>query len=416
MLRDRLRALPAILLLVLALPSLAGFTAFREPGLLPGQGSDEVVTVADLARLRSQPAAPQISARAAVVLDASAGVELYAKAPDERIAPASTAKILTALVVIEWGKLDRRVTIEGRDYGDPDDSVMCLEPGDVVTVEDLLYGILLPSGGDAALAAARTVGTDLLAGAPGDPVARFVQEMNARVARLGLQNTRFRNPHGNDAEGQYASARDLAAITTEAMNNPTFARIAGTAETTRKTVEGRPPAPNAPTSLDCYPPYAARRTAGGQVSFLLATTNRLLGQREGVHGVKTGTTEECGKCLVAAQWGPGGRIITVVLGSGPASENRYTDTTALLDWANSAYRWIPVGQGAGPPGLEPALARWGVGLREGRTIVLPAWEAPTLRYRLLLDPGRRAPGEQRGSVVFLAGPREVLTLPVYAER
>ena len=406
-----LRALPAMLLLSLALPLLTGFTSFREPGLLPGNGLDEgVVTLADLARLRSQPQPPPIGARSAIVWDATNGAELYAKAPDERVSPASTTKILTALLIIEWGKLDQRVTIERRDFDEWDDTVMCLEPGDTVTVEDLLYGILLPSGTDAALAAARTVGSALLAGAPGDPVARFVEEMNARVARLGLTNTQFRNPHGNDAEGQYTSARDLVIITNEALQKPLLAQIVNTKQTTRKTVDGQTPGSDAPTSSTCAP-QATRRTISGETSFTLTNTNELLGRRDGVHGVKTGTTAQCGRCLVTAQWGPAGRLLTVVLGSA----DRYGDTIALLDWTNAAYRWLPLGRDAELPGLKPALARWGVGFREARTVVLPAWEVPTLRYRLLLEPGAGAgAGEVRGLVVFLAGTREVLSLPVYA--
>jgi D-alanyl-D-alanine carboxypeptidase (penicillin-binding protein 5/6) len=423
-----LGALPALLLLVLLVPFLASFTTtgrgFREPGLLPGgvPGGEPgvaaagVVTAADLDRLRRQPPAPPIGARGAIVWDATTGVDLYSKAADERLSPASTTKILTALLVIEWGRLDQQVTIEERDYDEWDDTVMCLAPGDVVTVEDLLYGILLPSGTDAALAAARTVGAALLAGAeagsdsgrpagsdsgrPGDPVARFVQEMNGRAARLGLANTQFRNPHGNDAEGHYSSARDLALIAAAAMNDPLFARIANTGAATRTAVAA------APTSATCSP-WATRETVDGRTSFLLTTTNGLLGEREGLHGVKTGTTAQCGRCLVAAQWGPGGRLIAVVLGS----EDRYADAAALFDWATAAYRWIPLGRGAEPPGLGPALARWGVGFRDSRTVVVPAWEAPMVRYRLLLDAGG---GDARGRVVFVAGPRELFSLPVYA--
>ncbi len=393
-------ALHAILLLLLTLPLLASFAApraagaaagFREPGLLPGIGPDEtVVTVADLARLRSQPAPPAINAHAAILWDAGSGVELYAKAPDDRLVPASTTKMLSALLVVAHARPDQRVTIQPRDFGPADESRMCglsytvcLEAGDVVTIEDLLYGMLLASGGDAARAAARTVGTALLAGAPGDPVDRFVQEMNGWVARRGLANTHFVNPDGYEADDHYSSARDLLRIADALLQDPLLARIVATTETTR-------------------------RTADGSKAIPLKNSNQLLGQRAGIHGVKTGTAgdELQWECLVVTQSAPGGRILSVVLGS----TSRYSDTTALLDWANAAYRWVP----AELPGLGPALARWGIGFREAEVIVLPAWEAPMLRYRLLLDPGAAAPGGARGEVVFLAGPREVLRLPVYA--
>lgn len=316
--------------------------------------------------------------------DDTNGAELYAKAPDERVAPASTTKLLTALLVLELARLDQRVTVAPSDIStDPTESSMYLAAGDVVTMEDLLYGMLLVSGGDAARAAGRTIGAALLAGAPGDPLARFMQEMNARAARLGLTNTHFVNPDGNDAEGHFSSARDLLKLASTDLKNPVFARIVGTQQATR-------------TSVD------ASKT------FALTNTNGLLGQRPGVHGVKTGTTDNAGQCLVTAQWTAHGRIITVVLGS----TDRYADTVALLDYANAAYRWVALGQGAELPGLGPGLGRWGVAFRERRIIVLPAWEAMTLRYRLLLGPGDGAAA--RGKVVFLTGTREVLTLPVYA--
>jgi D-alanyl-D-alanine carboxypeptidase (penicillin-binding protein 5/6) len=337
--------------------------------------------------LRNQPAPPAIGARSAIIWDATAGVELFSKAPDERIPPASTTKMLTAMIGIDLLKLDTRITIDPRDISLPeyDESTMNLNAGDVVTFEDLLYGMLLNSGGDAARATARAAGTVLLAGAPGDPVARFVQEMNDRVARLGLQNSHFVNPHGDDAPGQYSSARDLLRIADEAMKRPDFARIVAI-------------------------PAATRQTVDGKHVFPLTNTNTLLGQRAGVHGIKTGTTDGCGECLVIAQWGPGGRIIGVVLGA----TDRFSDMVTLLDWTNAAYRWVSVGQGTDLPGLGASLARWGVAFHDRHPVVLQAWEAPSLRYQLLLEPGTGAAGEPRGQVVFLAGMREVARVPVYA--
>ncbi|HEX5504984.1 MAG TPA: serine hydrolase, partial [Thermomicrobiales bacterium] len=384
-----LRALAPVVLLILALPFVA---AFSEPGLLPGVTPGEgVVTAGDLARLRSQPAPPAITARNAIVWDVSNGAELYSKAPDDRVAPASTTKMLTALLVIEYGHPDQRVTIEQGDMVPQDESAMGLAPGDTLTLDDLLYGMLLVSGGDAARAAARVVGAAMLDGAPGDPVARFMQAMNDRVAQLGLKNTHFVNPDGYDADGHYSSARDLLVIANAALQNPTFAQIVGTKVATRHTVDG------------------------GK-AFPMTNTNELLGQRPGIHGVKTGTTDAAGECLVAAQWTAYGRIIAVVLGSAD-DQARYTDTTALLDYANAAYRWITVGQGADqPPGLAPALARWGVAFRDRRTVVVQTWEAPTLSYHLLLGPSAAAGADARGKVVFTVGAREVLTLPVYPAR
>ena len=131
-----------------------------------------------------------------------------------------------------------------------------------------------------------------------------------------------------------------------------------------------------------------------------------------MHGVKTGTTDACGQCLVTAQWGVGGRIMAVVLGS----TDRYADTTLLLDWVNAAYRWVPVGQGADLPGLAAALNRWQVDLpRASKLLVLQAWEVPSLRYQLLLEPGEN--GDQRAAVSPSSpGMREVASLPVYTRK
>ena len=383
----RRRSLGTVLLVALLIPWLAAFstaTSFREPGLLPGGPDESPFTLADLARLRSQPAPPVITASSAIVWDATAGVELYSKAPDARIAPASTTKMMTAILALELIPLTTRITVDARDISKPeyDESSMNLIAGETLTAEDLLYGALMVSGGDAARVLGRTAGTTLLGGAAGDPLARFVQEMNARVARLGLPNTHFVNPDGGDAPGQLSSARDLLRIADEAMKRPEFVKIVATQTATRQTVDG-------------------------SRVYELSNSNQLLFQRPGVHGVKTGTTDACGQCLVTAQWGVGGRIMAVVLGS----TDRYADTALLLDWVNAAYQWVPVGQGNDLPGLAAALNRWQVGFRESKLLVLQAWEVPSLRYQLLLEPGN---GDARGRVVFMAGMREVASLPVYA--
>jgi len=253
---------------------------------------------------------PAIGARSAIVWDATAGVELFSKNPDEAIAPASTAKMLTALVALDLLKLDTRITVDQRDVSRPEDneSTMGLAAGNTLTCGDLLSGMLLNSGSDAARTVARAGGLVLLAGAPGDPIARFMAELNARAIGIGATNSHFVNPHGDDAPGQYSTARDLLRIADEALKRPDFARVVATPTITVKTVDGTR-------------------------SFALRNTNELLFSRPGIHGVKTGTTPECGYCLVAAQWRASGRIIAVVLGA----TDRVADATILLDWVNAAY-------------------------------------------------------------------------------
>ncbi|MGN6810747.1 MAG: hypothetical protein ACTHMP_07715, partial [Thermomicrobiales bacterium] len=159
----RLGQVAAVIVLCVALPFLTAFGSFREPGLLPGNSPDETpFSLAALSRLRAQPAPPAITAHSAIVWDETNKMELYSKAPDDRVAPASTTKMLTALLTIELVPLTTVVTIEAGDLNQPDESSMGLQVGDAVTVETLLYGILLPSGGDAANAAARVTGAALL--------------------------------------------------------------------------------------------------------------------------------------------------------------------------------------------------------------------------------------------------------------
>jgi D-alanyl-D-alanine carboxypeptidase (penicillin-binding protein 5/6) len=218
----------------------------------------------------------------------------------------------------------------------------------------------------------------------GDPIARFLQEMNSRATALGLANTHFTNVHGDDTPDHYSTARDLLRLTVEAMKQPDFARIVAVKTTTRQTIDGKH-------------------------QFPMRNTNELLFQRDGVHGVKTGTTDACGQCLVTAQWTPTGRVVAVVLGA----QDRFVDTTILLDWTNSAYRWVQLGPGSTLPGLQATLNRWGVAVRSQQTVVLQAWEAPSLQYRLYLDRAQGNADMPRGEIVFSTAAREVLRLPVY---
>ena len=157
--------------------------------------------------------AVEVSATAAVLLDADTGQLLYEKNGDEQMLIASTTKIMTALVVLEQAGLDDTVTVT-RDHM-AEGSSMYLKPGETVRVEELLYGLLLCSGNDAALA------LTACAGGP-EP---FVALMNEKAAALGMTRTSFANPNGLDAEGHYSTARDMAVLAAAAMEEPTFRRI-----------------------------------------------------------------------------------------------------------------------------------------------------------------------------------------------
>ena len=229
--------------------------------------------------------AVEVSATAAVLLDADTGQVLYEKNGDERMLIASTTKIMTALVVLEQASLDDTITVTQAHMAEG--SSMYLKPGETVRVEELLYGLLLCSGNDAALAL-----TECAGGA-----APFVALMNEKAAALGMAHTSFANPNGLDAEGHYSTARDMAALAAAAMDDPTFRRLC-----------------------------SSRRVTIGQRT--MENHNRLLRQVEGCVGLKTGYTQAAGRTLVSCAERNGCRLIVVTLRDG----DDWADHAALYEY------------------------------------------------------------------------------------
>jgi D-alanyl-D-alanine carboxypeptidase (penicillin-binding protein 5/6) len=223
--------------------------------------------------------------------DAASGSELTSRDPDQEVAIASTAKIATALVVVRNADLDEEVAIEPSDLVDPMvQSNMGLVAGDTLTVQQLLQGLLIPSGSDAANALARHVGAQL--GGDADPAAAtgaFVDAMNAYVEELGLQHTHFTNPAGDDDPDAHSSARDIALLGAELMKDETLAEIVGQSQYSFTSV-------------------------GEQAQYEGVTTNQLLGE-DGVIGIKTGSTEQAGGCVILARETGDGLQVVAVLGS-----------------------------------------------------------------------------------------------------
>ncbi|HQO42268.1 MAG TPA: D-alanyl-D-alanine carboxypeptidase family protein [Bacillota bacterium] len=239
------------------------------------------------------------SARAAVVMDVNSNRILYSKNMDEKMAMASTTKIMTTLVAIESGRLDEKVTISKRaSY--MEGSSIYLREGEVHTVNDLLYAIMLRSGNDAATAVAEHIGGS----AEG-----FAEMMNKKAREIGANNTRFANPHGLDAEGHYTTARDLALITSYALKNPLFSTIVSSK---KKVMEG-PPSEN--------------------WDRIMINKNKMLWQFDGGDGVKTGFTKKAGRCLVSSATREGMRLVCVVLNCGPM----WDESSALLEYAFKNY-------------------------------------------------------------------------------
>lgn len=360
-------------------------------GSLPLRGSSARADIPTPATI--DPLAPpaDVTAKAVYVMDATSETALYSLAPDERRSPASTTKLMTALVIAnnttDWQEL---VTADSSDVLAPEDgeSFMGLLDGDALTIEQMMYGLMLPSGNDAAHAMARFIGGKLLAqeGAQGDPVARFVQEMNVTASALGLQNTHFTNPAGLYDPDHYTSARDLAAIAARAYAVPLVAKASST-ETYEFTSQGANPR-----------------------VFTLQNTNKMLGE-DGVIAGKTGTLMESLACLVVLRHEGPNTIIGVVLGSAidfdeyqvqiPETDHRFDDMRTILGAMDRDFRWVEPSDDAFP-GLNQELAVWDVQLGDDSAIVLTADQAASLRYLLQLGPPAQ-PNTAVGTLLIFSG-------------
>lgn len=247
------------------------------PGVIlyPGDDMKRILTgmaAVLLAAISFLPKAEAISADHAIVLDAVTNRVLYAKDADSKALIASTTKIMTALVVCEQTNVLDRVRIPKEAVG-IEGSSMYLQEGEVMTVQELLYGLMLHSGNDAAVA---------LAIYCGGTVEGFSQLMNDKAHRLGLTGSHFENPHGLDSPEHYSTARDMAVLAAHAMENPIFAKTVST-----KTV-----------------------TAAGRT---LRNHNKLLWRYEGADGVKTGFTKAAGRILVSSATRQGRRLVAVTM-------------------------------------------------------------------------------------------------------
>lgn len=241
----------------------------------------------------SASALPAVSADSAVLMDGLTGRILFEKNPDRQSRIASTTKIMTALVVLETCDPDQVVTI-GQETVGIEGSSLYLKAGEQMTIEQLLYGLMLSSGNDAAAT---------LAIAAAGSIESFAEKMNEKAQQLGLTRTRFVNPHGLDAEGHFGTARDLAVLTRYAMEREDFRKIVAT-----KTYEIGP-----------------RQ---------LINHNKLLWRYEGAEGVKTGYTKKAGRILVSAAERGGRRLIAVTIGA----PDDWNDHTAMLDYGFSSMR------------------------------------------------------------------------------
>lgn len=248
---------------------------------------------------RNDAALEQTSAKAAVVMEANSGRVLFQKNADERLPMASTTKIATALTVLRLCDVTESVEVAKEACGIEGSSVY-LRAGEHLTVNELLLGLMLRSGNDCAVA---------LAIHASGSVEKFVDEMNVLAADCGCENTHFANPHGLHNPDHYTSARDLAKITSCALQNPTFAKIVSTK-------------------------FAKIANEFGESDRVLINKNKLLSRGRCFDGVKTGFTKAAGRCFVGSMSKDDLRLVCVVLNCGPMFE----DTEKLLTIASQTYK------------------------------------------------------------------------------
>jgi D-alanyl-D-alanine carboxypeptidase len=330
-----------------------------------GTRTAALLVVAVLFSLGAQAAAPAVSAQSAILMDADTGRVLYEKDAHRRSLIASTTKIMTAVVVLEQCDLTDRVQVQPEAVG-IEGSSMYLREGEILSVKELLYGLMLQSGNDAAVALAIYCG-----GTAED----FVSLMNDKAARLGLTDTHFGNPNGLDAPDNYATALDMARLTAYALQNQDFRTIVA----------------------------AKTATAGDRT---LVNHNKLLWRYEGAIGVKTGYTREAGRILVSAAERDGRTLIAVTFNA-PSDWN---DHAALLDYGFMAFSVTDVvmaGQALGTAAVVGGTAETvSLVAADPVTAALAAEEQPEVRLfapRMVYAPVRA--GETAGYAEVWLGDR-----------
>lgn len=280
---------------------IVGFIDNRIVGLQIPQNNSQVAGIQkyNIPPISKNLPVPAFGARSVFIKDLTTDTVLYQKYSDVSLPIASTTKIMTALVANEYFQQNSVLTVRGS--ANISGSRVGLYAGENLTFRSLLYGMLLNSGNDAAFALAENY--------PGG-VLGFVSAMNKKILYLGLKHTHFDNPAGFDSPKHYSSAADLANITQEALKDSTLARIFATKETNIVSLNKK-------------------------YTHQLSNLNKLLTSVSGVLGVKTGTTQAAKENLVTLVERNGHRILLVVLGS----DDRFGETTRLIDWTYANFTW-----------------------------------------------------------------------------
>ncbi len=248
-------------------------------------------------------AGPEIAGQSAVVMDSSNGQVLFEQESNQKMYPASTTKIMTAIIALEYGRMDDLVTIPA-EASNVEGSAIGLQEGEQISLEDLVYALMLSSGNDSAVAIACHMGGS---------VEGFTRMMNQKASEIGAVNTHFNNPNGLPDPEHYCSAKDMALIARYAMHNPGFRNVVSTKV---KTIHRSDP----------------------DAQTYLGNGNRLLWNYDGAVGIKTGYTNIAGQCLVSAAARDGRELITVVFKS--EGSNIWTDSMKLLDYGFNEFELV----------------------------------------------------------------------------
>lgn len=379
----RAPALTLLLILAAMLALAPGGPLLAAPGSLGTPGAARGI----------QP--PEVTAKSIYAYDMGSGVELYAKDPNARLQVGSVVKIATALVVVQTAGLDEQVVIQESDLVDTAEySNMALVAGDTLTVSQLLYGLLIPSGNDGARSLARHVGGKISGNTEANAATdAFVKAMNDYAMSLGLQNTRFTVPDGIDTPNSYSSAYDMAILAGELMKNEFLASVVG------------------------EPGYRFTSVGPEARVYEMPTTNQRLGVN-GVVGVKTGTTGEAGGNVVLARQVNGGSntVIIAIIGAAHSYEtgtdSRWADADALMADMDATFTWTTPDNGDLMPGLAEQMRVWDLQFQNPPTIPVPTGNGTTIGYQLQIGPPTD-PGQQAGAVHLYFGENEVGAIPIY---
>lgn len=328
---------------------------------------------------------PTISGQSAVLMDAQTGKILYDKNPHERLPIASITKIMTAIVALDKGNLNAQVTVgdsvldRNKVYG----TLLYLEPGEKFTLRQLMYGMLLNSANDAAVAVAQYIGGS---------VDQFVRMMNDEANHLGATDTHFVNPDGLSEPNHYSSAADMAVFARYAMQNPTFREIVRT-----KSMVLPRSKPNLPTQLE--------------------NINKMLWLYPDIDGVKTGYTEEAGHTIIASSSRNGRRLIAVILKE-PFPRTTYTDAENLLNYGfNSTYNQT-LAKGNQLFTTVPVSDGQKLQLAPKSDVIVTQEDSDPIHYSLKVIPSKLSlpikAGQVKGNLEVLNGNILVQTVPLVA--